>query len=332
MRYTATLPGCDIDLSDNTNLWGSPPAVKRVLSDLDGCAFSRYPSAYSDDLKRALARYAGVDPSMIVVGCGSDDVLDSAIRSLAAPGGTLAQLDPSFTMIASFAAVSGLSVIGISPASADMASAFADSNADLIYLCSPNNPTGTVCSRDLIERVIAGGRGYVIIDEAYAEFAGASSIGVLQVRDNVLVTRTMSKAFGLAGFRIGYAVGSPDLIDRVEAARGPYKVTTVSERVALAVLEEDMEWVAGTTRAAVANRRRFAAELSAAGHSPLESEANFVLVPVADAASIARKLRACGIAVRCFARLAGIGDAVRISIGPWPMMERCLNAFSAAQS
>jgi histidinol-phosphate aminotransferase len=267
---------------------------------------------------------------MIVVGCGSDDVLDSAIRALTTPGDSLAQLDPSFSMIPVFAGVSGVSVIRISPRISDLVSAFSDAGAQLTYLCSPNNPTGEVLPADIIEDIVAGADGIVIIDEAYVEFSGTSSIGLLERYDNVLITRTMSKAFGIAGLRIGYGAGSPTLIERVEAARGPYKVTTLGEYAALAVLANDMDWVADKAREAVMNRRRFAEELYKAGYEPLDSNANFVLVPVPDSAGLERVMRDSGIAIRRMENLAAIGDAVRVTIGPWPVMERCLDAFTQA--
>lgn len=332
MRYVETEPGCDLDLSDNTNLWGAPPSVQRVLAQADVSRLSRYPSAYSMELKRALADYAGVDSSMIVVGCGSDDVLDSAIRSLAQRGESLAQLDPSFSMIPVFAQVSGISVIRISRAVSDLASAFAGSAARLTYLCSPNNPTGEVLSPNVVEAIVSTARGVVIIDEAYAEFAENNSLDLLCRYDNVLITRTMSKAFGIAGLRIGYGIGSPAIIERVEAARGPYKVSALAECAALAVFLNDLDWIKDKAYEAVTNRRRFVTELSAMGYCPLDSEANFVLVPVENSAAVESAMRGCSVAVRRFDKLAGIGDAVRIGIGPWPMMERCLDAFRTATS
>ena len=327
MKYVETTPGCDLDLSDNTNLWGVPPSVQRALANANVSQWSRYPSAYSNELKSALADHVGVDPSMIVVGCGSDDVLDSSIRAFAATGESLAQLDPSFSMIPVFARVGGVSIVRISRASSSMSSAFIDASATLIYLCSPNNPTGEVLSAEDIESIVTAAHGIVIIDEAYAEFAEGSALGLVKRYDNVLITRTMSKAFGLAGFRIGFGIGSPDIIERVEAARGPYKVTIPSECAALAVLRQDMDWVKERARDAVMNRGRFAAELGAMGHPPLESQANFVLVPVKDSSVTETEMRVRGIAVRRFDNLTSIGDAVRISVGPWPMMERCLDAF-----
>ena len=332
MKYVETAPGCDLDLSDNTNLWGVPPSAQLALDNADISQWSRYPSAYSNELKGGLADYVGVDPSMIVVGCGSDDVLDSAIRALTTVGDSLAQLDPSFSMIPVFAGVSGVSVRRIPRMTPGLALAFNSTRAKLIYLCSPNNPTGEVLAAAEIESIVSAAHGIVIIDEAYAEFAEGNSLALVKRYDNVLITRTMSKAFGLAGFRIGFGIGSPDLVERVEGARGPYKLTTPGECAALAVLRQNMEWVTTRAREAVKNRERFAAELSAMGHPPLDSQANFVLVPVKDSRAIEAVMRARGIAVRRFDNLTSIGDAVRITAGPWPMMERCLDAFREAVS
>ena len=98
VRFEDAARGCEVDLSDNTNLWGPPPSVQRAASALAAKEVSRYPSAFSDDLKQAIARYSGVDESWIVTGCGSDDVLDAAIRAFGVAGDRLAQLDPTFSM------------------------------------------------------------------------------------------------------------------------------------------------------------------------------------------------------------------------------------------
>lgn len=329
-KYEEIADGCEIDLSDNTNLWGPPPSVQGVLAACEPRDATRYPSAYSNHLKGAISRYTGFEQSMIVTGCGSDDVLDSAIRAFGNPGEVLAQLDPSFSMMRAFASVGGLSVTGVSPEADNLAEAFTESGARLTYLCSPNNPTGGVIPPEVIEAIVAAARGLVIIDEAYIEFGGVSSLGLLERYDNLLITRTLSKAFGLAGFRVGYGVGSPEVVRKVEGARGPYKVAWMSEQVAVAVLDNDVEWATQTAQEAIGNRRRLTAELRKLGCKPLESSANFVLVPVSDSSRVETGMRMRGIAVRRFVRLPGIGDAVRISIGPWPLMERCLDALREA--
>lgn len=321
---------CRIDLSDNTNLWGAPPAAQAAIEVTESGTLSRYPAPYSRELTRALADYLGVDANMVIAGCGSDDLLDSAIRAFGEPGDTLAQLDPTFGMIRVFATVNGLAVTAIPAREGEGAKALVGADARIIYLCSPNNPTGDILDAALIESIVAGAQGLVIIDEAYAEFAGVSSVGLLARHENLLITRTLSKAFGLAGLRIGYAAGSPEIVREVEKSRGPYKVTSLAERAAMAALMHDRVWVDEKVTEARANRARFSERLRELGLEPIESRANFVLVPVADSRQTAARMANSGVAVRQLENLSGIGDALRISIGPWPMMEECLTALEAA--
>jgi histidinol-phosphate/aromatic aminotransferase/cobyric acid decarboxylase-like protein len=146
----------------------------------------------------------------------------------------------------------------------------------------------------------------------------------------VLAVRTLSKAFGLAGLRIGYAVGAPELVAEVEKSRGPYKVSALAEEAATLALTEDLPWVREHIAEVLHNRSRFASELGERGFFPLPSDANFLLVPVTNAGEIAARMRAAGVAVRPFTALAGIGDALRISIGPWPLMMEVLDALESA--
>jgi histidinol-phosphate aminotransferase len=326
VRYSETERGCRIDLSDNTNLWGSPPSVARVLATLGATELSRYPSAYSPRLKRAIAKYAGVDESMIVTGCGSDDVLDSTIRAFGGPGDLVAMQNPSFSMIPVFATVSGLAVKSVDRAR--LVDEMASVDAQIIYLCTPNNPTGEVLSLETIEEITSNAKGLVIVDEAYFEFGGTSCVNMLSRFENLLITRTFSKALGLAGFRIGYGIGSPAIVSRIEGARGPYKVSAISEVVGAEVLENDLEWVADKAQETVANRNRFARALNSLDLTPIESGANFLLIPVEDARKIESGLRDRSIAVRAFERLNGIGDALRVTVGPWPVMEEFLEALA----
>ena len=330
--YAPVSESCAIDLSDNTNLWGSPPAAMRILRAGAPEAISRYPQSYSAKLRDNIAGYAGVGPEMTVAGCGSDDVIDSAIRAFGEPGDVLALANPTFSMLPIFAKVNGLTTapFALNEKYEPSAVAMIDSGAKIIYLCSPNNPTGTTLSRAFVEEVARGTTALVIIDQAYVEFGGEAFTNLVST-GRVLLTRTMSKAIGLAGLRVGYGIGAPDLIRAIEKARGPYKVNSIAEAVASAVLTEDRGWITERIADVRANRARFAGELTALGYSPLPSEANFVLVPVANCGKSDAILREKGIAVRAMPSLAGIGDALRISIGPWPMMERCLDALGAAR-
>jgi len=327
--YSPNRTPAAIDLSDNTNLWGIPPVAAATIREAATAAVTRYPALYVTDVKRAIADYLDVTPDMVVTGCGSDDVLDSAIRAFGNPGDTVACPDPSFAMIPIFARMNGLNpvLVPLTPTFDVDVNAMVSARAKIAYLCSPNNPTGGALARESIEQVIDAAAGVVIIDEAYAEFASGNALDLLRRSSRVLITRTMSKAFGLAGLRIGYAVGDPALVVEVEKSRGPYKVNGLAERAAVAALTSDRTWVAEHVTEAIENRERLQQSLHALGLSPLPSQANFVLVPVTGAVEIDRVMRERGVAVRPFTTLPGIGDALRISVGPWPMVEECVRVL-----
>ncbi|MEO7041699.1 MAG: histidinol-phosphate transaminase [Gemmatimonadaceae bacterium] len=327
--YAPNRAPAEIDLSDNTNLWGIPPEALRAISDSAPCTVTRYPGLYADSLKQAIADYLNVSPDMVVTGCGSDDVLDSTIRAFGEPDDLIAYPEPSFAMIPIFAKMNGLKEISIpltATGDAD-AAGYISARAKINYLCTPNNPTGTSFLAATIEEIIENTEGVIVIDEAYAEFAAQNCLKLLSVSSRVVITRTLSKAFGLAGLRIGYAVGDPLMVAEIEKSRGPYKVSGIAQRAAVAALTDGRAWVDEHVRMAVANRDRLMACLESIGLKPLRSDSNFILVPVANAIEWDRRLRDAGIAVRPFASLPGIGDALRISIGPWQMMEQCAESL-----
>ncbi|MCP3100836.1 aminotransferase class I/II-fold pyridoxal phosphate-dependent enzyme [Myxococcus sp. K15C18031901] len=331
--YSPAKKACRVDLSDNTNLFGVAPAAERVLREASPALLSRYPRGYAPDLRGVLAERVGVGPEAVTTGCGSDDVLDSALRAFLEPGEVLAFHAPTFVMMPLFAQVNGLRVRAVplrDDFDLDVESLLA-TQAKVLYLCSPNNPTGTVLSRAAVERVVERAPGLVIIDEAYAEFAaGPGFMDLARNRPNVLVTRTFSKAYGLAGMRVGWAVGAPALVAEVEKARGPYKLTTLAEAMAVAVLEDDADWVAARAAQAVMNRERLREELVALGLRPLPSEGNFLMVPLPGASRVAERMRELDVNVRAFQALPGVGDALRIGSAPWPLMEAALTALREA--
>ena len=324
-------PGAEVELGDNTNQWGTPPAAAAVLRT--GLDVSRYPDMYGDSLKRAIGKIGGFGPECVVTGNGSDDVLDCVIRAFASPGDTVAHPDPTFVMVPVFSRINGIAPVPV-PLAADYsmdADALLATNARIIYLCSPNNPTASPTSADTIRRIIAHARGLVIVDEAYVDFTGlpgllADAPGL----ERVVVCRTLSKAYGLAGLRVGYGVAAPKVVEIIEKSRGPFKLNMMAERAAVEALTTDAAWVAARAREAVENRDRLAAELRAMGFAPLPSAANFLLVPTANAFALAGSLHEKGISIRAFRALRNIGDAFRITAAPWPVMERALSALRAA--
>lgn len=321
-----------LDLTDNTNLWGVPPAAERALRELSVSTVTRYPTLYAGELKALLAGYVGTTADRIVTGCGSDDVLDSAMRAFGEPGDLVASSDPSFAMIPIFAKMNALRWTGVTERVDHQpdVEALLRLRPKLLYLCTPNNPTGAAIPHGVLEQVVRASDGVVVIDEAYAEFAGTSAVSLVDRYDNVLIVRTMSKAFGLAGLRIGYAIGAPALVAEVEKSRGPYKANAVAERVAAAALREDRDWVTTHVQLAVEARDRLTTRLRAEAFSPMPSAANFVCVPVAQCVAVGQAMRARGVAVRPFPALPHVGDTLRMSVGPWPMVEQMLDVFLAA--
>lgn len=325
---------CAIDLSDNTNLWGANPAATRAVREAGDPALTRYPPVYVPALKQLIAARLDVEPENVTTGCGSDDVIDSAIRAFCAAGDAIAYPDPTFGMIPAFARMNAVRPVGVSLAS-DLSldcDALIDASAALTYVCRPNNPTGTLFGRaalDELERRVAG---VLLVDEAYIEFAGEPGLAQAAAASSAaVVLRTFSKARGLAGLRIGYAIGPAELIREIEKSRGPYKVSSVAELAALAVLQDGDEWTLARIRDVEANRARISGELRALGLRVLPSAANFVLAVLPAGQSAAawnRRLRTAGIAVRPFPDLPQLGDCVRITIGPWHMMEPAIDAIA----
>jgi histidinol-phosphate aminotransferase len=203
---------------------------------------------------------------------------------------------------------------------------------DLVYVCRPNDPTGTSLGRDWIRALLAlgGPNGPVLIlDEAYADFGEDSFLTEAPSSHRLMVLRTFSKLYGLAGLRVGFAVGPAELVAELEKSRGPYKVGQVAERAAVAALEDRSGWAERIRKETIENRERLAKELRSRGLHALPSQANFLLIPVepANAVEVSRALQDRGVACRPFPNLQDVGDALRVTIGPWDLMERFLRAL-----
>lgn len=326
--YTsAPLPGVDLDLRDNLNLWGAPPNALAALRRATDTTIAAYPEADAGALTTTLATTIGVRPEEVVAGCGSDNVIDAFLRAVAAPGERVAHPDPSFAMLPVFARLNGLEPVGV-PLRADGAAdvdGLLATGARVIYLCSPNNPTGTVTPATDVHRLIAHAPGLVLVDEAYAEFAAlpdwrrdAPAMG------NVLVTRTFSKAWGLAGLRVGYGVGSAALVAAVAKGRGPYTANALGMLAAATALCDDADWMRWAVDEARAARDRLAEALGRhCGLRVHPSHGNFVFVEIPGCArEAAAHFQSRGIGVRAFGARAGIGEALRIGVAPWPQLER----------
>jgi histidinol-phosphate aminotransferase len=344
--YAPDATACPVDVSDSINLWGAPPAALRALAQCPASLVSRYPSLYSIPLRDAVLHYLGLSGTSgigVVTGCGSDDVLDATMRAFGEAGDEIVFAAPTFSMIPIFARLNGIVPIALPMTATYDADpqALVDRRAKITYLCTPNNPTSTALSREAVEYVIAYAAGLVVIDEAYAEFAPETFVSLVARSENLLVTRTFSKAFGLAGLRVGYGVGSTNVVDLVTRARGPYKVNAFAETAAVAGLADGPDalgWVTERAALAVAVRERMSSELRALELDPAPSAGNFLFVPTSKAQALARMMSERGVRVRALSGLPqdvpalrdATGHALRIGVGPWETMERVLEALREA--
>jgi len=321
-----------VDLSDNTNLWGPHPDALAMIRGATPDDVRGYPEVYADALRTAVSERFGVPAAGVTTGAGSDDVLDSAFRAASEPGAVVTYPAPTFSMIGELALMNGMVPHPVAWAEA-MAEPerLLDPEPALVYLCSPNNPTGALAPEPWIRRLLElrGPDGpLVVVDEAYADFSGETLLTDAPSIDKLLVTRTASKALGLAGLRCGFAVGSPETVLEVEKSRGPYKVSRLAAAAAAAALRDENGWMARVVAECLENRERLRGELSRRNLTPLESSANFLLLPAPSGSAVAdmSALREDGVAVRPFAGIPGMGEGLRVTVGPWPLLEKFLQA------
>jgi histidinol-phosphate aminotransferase len=336
-RYHFDRTPVELDLSDNTNQWGPHPAALEVLRSADTDTLARYPDLYADTLREAAAARLDVPEECIATGCGSDDILDSTYR---ASGGRdadfVAVATPTFSMALPLARMNGMPARSVPWADAldDPGRLLVDGPA-LVYVCRPNNPTGELAPTAWVQTLVdqAGEDGpLILLDEAYVDFGGDTFAARAAAHPRLLVSRTLSKAFGLAGLRIGYSVAAPATALEVEKSRGPYKVARVAAEAGAVALRDEEGWITRTVAECVQNRARSEALLAERGLDPVPSHANFILfrAPGGDGGADAQGIRARGVAVRPFAGDFPDGaDALRVTVAPWPLMERFFDALDA---
>lgn len=341
----------ELDLSANTNLWGTcPPALDALRS---AGPLTGYPTPYADPLRAAIADAWSVDPSLVTTGCGSDDVIDSALRAFCEPGAVVGFPAPTFPMAPVFARMNDARPrpVPVGPDGALDDDALASlASADVVYLCRPNNPTGAVMSASRVLELLDRARGLVLVDEAYGEYAQESLLGAALASGRAIVLRTFSKVYGLAGMRVGYGLGPEPLIRVVERSRGPYKVGAQAERAAIVAIRDGRDWADDVVRRTTRNREALACALRDRGLRVVDSRANFLLMTPTDAhrdagvdagrpgptrqrgwaAAIRAALLERGIGVRAFPALDGVGEAIRVTVGPAPLMERFLVTLDEA--
>ena len=297
-----------------------PAALLGALATLDPDALRRYPD--TSTLEATLAGRIDVAAERVIVTAGADDAIDRVCRAYLGSGRTMLLPEPTFEMFDHFAGLSGGTLVrvpwkgrsGAFPLAAFLAG-LAERPA-VIAVVSPNNPTGaTASAADLRHLAQAAPDALLLLDHVYVEYADADLTQALIDLPNVVVLRTLSKAWGLAGCRIGYAIGSPDVVARLRAAGAPYAVAAPSVAVALRQLAVGEPALRAHVACVREERVALSARLSAWGLEPLPSQANFILVECGERAPfLTAALAALGVAVRTFAQRPGLTSALRITL------------------
>lgn len=316
-----------VKLDANENLYGPHPAVRQAAAN---APLHIYPDPFQSELRQALADWLDVDPDQIVAGAGADDLLDITIR-LVWPD-TVVTTPPTFGMYRFLALVNRAKVIEVPRTDTwelDLAeiAAAVRRGAQMVFLASPNNPTGNLASPEEVEQLCSLD-ALIVVDEAYAEFAGTTLLSLVADHPNLVIVRTFSKWAGLAGLRVGYGIAHPDLARRMMTIKQPYNVNAAGYAAALAALAHRDE-VMETVRALVRERERLEEALQAFSWlRPHHSAANFVLCGVEghSARHIAEALRKRGVLVRYYDR-PELRNFIRISAGRPQDTDRLLAAL-----
>lgn len=322
-----------IKLNTNENAYGPSPKVKKALDQFDAQELRRYSSLDQAELRQALARHLDFPADQIIVGNGSDDILSMAFLAFFNSDDAVLFPDLTYGFYKVWADLYHINYHEI-PLNQQFEIEVEDYIADNggIVLANPNAPTGIRKPLAEIEAIVAANQDVVvIIDEAYVNFGGETALPLLKKYDNLFIVRTFSKDASLAGLRVGYGVGSPKLIEVIQAVKNsvnPYNVDSIAEALATAAIES-WDYYEENCQKIMQTRNWFSAELQALGFSVLPSATNFILTEPKDisAADLFCYLQSKKIYVRYFPKVERLSHFLRISIGTQKEMETVLQAI-----
>ncbi len=288
-----------------------------------GIGLNRYPDPFQIDLRKAIANGLAVDPEMIFTGVGSDEIIDLLIRLFCEPAlDSVTVVEPTYGVYRVAANVNAVRTTTIElneQFQIDLASTLASVRPDtkLIFLCSPNNPTGNVLNREDILSLCKKTSAIVIVDQAYVEFANGSDdlARIVRELENLVVLRTFSKAWGLAGIRLGYCIAHAQIVSYLLRIKSPYNVSAVTSRLALNALK-NRNFLVNAVATIIEERNRLATRLNALPCvvKVYPSDANFFLVEFQDAHLVFETLRRAGIIVRRRSE-PRLANCLRLTVG-----------------
>ncbi|HEV3234265.1 MAG TPA: histidinol-phosphate transaminase [Candidatus Dormibacteraeota bacterium] len=312
----------------NTNESPFPPsdAVAGALA-MATQYLNLYPDPTQADLRQALSQVYDVAPEQVVGGNGADEVLAMAVRAFVPRGGRAAYLEPAYTLVPKLLAIHEVDgeEHGFDP-DYRLPATFVESDADLKFVVNPNSPTGTLLPMEAVAELAGQSKGVVLLDEAYVDFAPSSGLEILDAHPNLLLVRSFSKSYSLAGLRVGFAIGSAELIADLWAVKDICNLGRLPLAAASAALA-DREYWQHCVEQVVINREQLAEELNGRGWEVLTSGANFIFAtPPKAAAGLYQELLDQRVLVRYFDR-PSVDHGLRISVGTWAQCSALLKAL-----
>ena len=307
-----------IKLNTNENPYPASPLVMARLRAAVGNSLRRYPDAGASGIRQRLSALFDLPAEQFVVGNGSDELLNVAVRCFAGAGDAVAFATPSYPYYAKLIDLQAARAVKVEfDADYSLPVGLATTDGVMTIVPNPNSPSGTAVSSAALDDLAARLRGILVVDEAYVDFSSEGALDLVRRHDNVIVMRTLSKSFSLAGVRIGFGVGAPGVIAGLWKVKEHYNVNSLSQVAAEAALD-DIDWMRSNATLVIATRRRLTASLRELGFHVWDSAANFVLTRTAtgvDAARLYASLRDRGVLVRYFSDSPRLSDCLRISIG-----------------
>lgn len=313
------MPQC-ITLDANENPFPWPAGMRKKLFS-ENLAFNRYPDGMAQDLKQAIAGYVKLSPQGILVGNGSDELIQLLLLTFGGVGKSLIIHPPTFSMYQISARLTDTAVVevplieGLYLDVMQMLQAAQSPEVNVLIVCNPNNPTGSLFPREDILQLVRESGKIVLVDEAYAEFSGETLIPELDNYPNLVILRTFSKAFGMAGLRLGYLLGQPETINLINRVRPPFNVNSLSQKAGVMALDYLTEYQKQIQSIKTETRKLFERLSKVPDVLVYPTKANFILFKPKDSDRWAKELLKRGFLVRNMGDLPILGKCLRISAG-----------------
>lgn len=309
-------------MSANENPWNVPDNIRyEVRKRLKACEFNRYPDPLANSLREAIAEANGLEKENILLGNGGDELLFNTALCWGGSGRKFLNLPPTFSVYENNALLTGTEVVNI-PRREDYSidadavlSRVAEGDIDFIIITSPNNPTGQLVDESFVDELLNCTDALVMVDEAYGEFSRTTMRPYLSMHKNLVLLRTFSKAFALAGVRLGYLLGDAEVLSEYLKVRQPYSVDKVSQIIGQTVFEHRSEFSPIINDIIECREWLIEKMRTIPGLTVYPSDSNFILFKVKDAGDVWQRLYDRGILIRDFSKTRYIEDCLRVSVG-----------------